>query len=229
MTEPTGPALAPAGWYPTAAGSPTLRWWDGTQWTNHEHTIVPAQVPGAQPQYGQQQFGQQPYAAQQYGQPQYGQQLTTPAGTRPNTVWIWIFSILPLVQLAQLPLLISFYAKIEAAGLRNTSAISQIELNPASGFLALEGLSLVVYAIGVVLAALDYRALKLRGVVQPFHWAWTFLAAIVYAIGRGVVVRRRTGSGVAPMWLYLAATLISYIGILFVVFSFVAAVMRDAG
>jgi hypothetical protein len=212
MTDPTGPVLAPAGWYPTAPGSPTLRWWDGTQWTNYEHTLVSA--PAAHPHYGQQ---------------QYAQQLTAPAGTRAGTVWIWIFSVLPLVQLAQLPLLISFYAKIEAVGLRNPTALSQIELNPGSGYLTLEAISLATYAVSIVLAVIDYRALASRGVVRPFHWAWTFLSSIVYAIGRGVVVRRRIGSGLAPMWVYLAATLISVIGVLFVAFSFVAAIIRDAG
>ena len=29
------PAMAPAGWYPDAAGQARLRWWDGAQWTNH--------------------------------------------------------------------------------------------------------------------------------------------------------------------------------------------------
>jgi hypothetical protein len=28
-------AMAPAGWYPDAAGQARLRWWDGAQWTNH--------------------------------------------------------------------------------------------------------------------------------------------------------------------------------------------------
>ncbi|WBO62630.1 phospholipid scramblase-related protein [Streptomyces camelliae] len=51
----------PAGWYPDPHGAPqTLRYWDGTQWTQHTN---PAQAPAGQ--------APQPQApAQQYGVPQ---------------------------------------------------------------------------------------------------------------------------------------------------------------
>ncbi len=42
--------------------------------------------------------------------------------------------------------------------------------------------------------------LRRRGVPSPFHWAWTFLSAYVYGIGRGVVTRRRTGGGIVVPW-----------------------------
>ncbi|WP_169947858.1 DUF2510 domain-containing protein [Microbispora sp. H11081] len=38
----------PAGWYPDPYGSPLLRWWDGTQWTDATH--APEQAAGAPPQ-----------------------------------------------------------------------------------------------------------------------------------------------------------------------------------
>lgn len=62
----------PAGWYPDPQGAPQLlRWWDGSQWTQHTNPAdqqqVPQQAQPAQPQPVQQQ-------AQQQAQAQYGQQ-----------------------------------------------------------------------------------------------------------------------------------------------------------
>ncbi|MZD10085.1 DUF2510 domain-containing protein [Streptomyces sp. SID5785] len=97
----------PAGWYPDPQGTPqTLRWWDGSQWTEHTHAAgaqVPPQAaqpqpqaqPAAQPQAAAQPAqAQQPHAAQQPqqqpfggqpqqqlfgGQPQQSPQYTDPA------------------------------------------------------------------------------------------------------------------------------------------------------
>ena len=179
MTEPTTPATAPAGWYPSAPGSPELRWWDGTQWTNHSHTLG---VDSGQP-------------------------LRAPDGTTSSTPWIWIFALLPLGQLAEIPLIATLYTHIFSADLRSPSSLMAAEYAPSSGYWAIQGISVLLYGIYVVLAALDYRALRSRGVPRPFHWAWSFLSAIAYMIGRTVVVRRRTGSGVAPLWVNIAAVL----------------------
>lgn len=182
----SGQGQAAPGWYPTAPGSTQVRWWDGTQWTEHYQSlgVLPTGVDKA------------------------------PAGTSPNTAWIWIFVLLPLAQLGELPLIASLYTRIFSAGLRNPTAITQLELAPSSGYLALQGIGVALYGIFVVLAVFDYRSLKARGVPRPFHWAFCFLGSLVYIIGRTVVVRRRTGAGLAPLWLFiivLAATIVAMV------------------
>jgi hypothetical protein len=184
MTEQNTQGPAPAGWYPVAPGSPQLRWWDGTQWTEHHHTVG---VSPMNPVYA-------------------GPDLRAPEGTKTGTVWIWIFALVPLLQLAEIPFLLTFYTKVLGAfSLSDPTAVEHAEFAPDSGIWGLWGVALVGYAICVVFALLDYRALGKRGVPRPFHWAWTFLSSLVYMIGRTVVVRRRTGTGLAPLWVNIAA------------------------
>ena len=125
------------------------------------------------------------------------------AALKPNTVWIWIFVLLPLVQFAEVPLFVAnLFQRAASAGLSNPSAAARIYAS-ASSNLVFDGIGFVLFGILVLLAGLDFRALRAGGVVRPFHWAWAFLGSIVYIIGRTVVVRRRTGSGVAPLWVYI--------------------------
>jgi hypothetical protein len=94
MTDPTNP---PAGWYDDGRGA--LRYWDGTQWTEHTAPLAPAADQGATAaypatpddltatapygsvppadqsatqQYGTQQYGAQPYGTAPYGSTGYG-------------------------------------------------------------------------------------------------------------------------------------------------------------
>jgi hypothetical protein len=48
-------------------------------------------------------------------------------------------------------------------------------------------------------------------VPRPFHWAFAFLSSAVYPIGRSVVVKRRTGQGISPMWVSIALIVMSFI------------------
>ncbi|HEY5230358.1 MAG TPA: DUF2510 domain-containing protein [Galbitalea sp.] len=200
MTNSATPEHAVAGWYPTSPGSTQLRWWDGDQWTEHFHTVG-LDAPAT---------------------------LTAPAGTSANTPWIWIIALLPLAQLAELPFLTHLYSVIFSAGFTNPSAISTIEFAPDSGYFALQGIGLLLYGVYVVLAVLDYRALKARGVPRPFHWAWTFLSALVYIIGRTVVVRRRTGKGMAPMWVNIVVIVVTIIATFAVVVPILTAAINAA-
>ncbi|HEY1531572.1 MAG TPA: DUF2510 domain-containing protein [Galbitalea sp.] len=175
MTEPVSPGAPPAGWYPDPPGSGRLRWWDGTQWTDQ---FAPVAV--------------------------RGQVLRAPEGTDPSTPWIWVFAFLPLLSLLELPFLLAFYARVFSAVESDPSGVAAAEFAPDSGYFAIQGISLLLAAIFIVLAVFDYRTLRARGVPSPFHWGWTFLGGIVYIIGRSVVVRRRTGSGMAPLWVNIA-------------------------
>ena len=42
------------------------------------------------------------------------------------------------------------------------------------------------------------------GMERPFHWAWALLSPGIYVVGRSIVARRRTGSSLAPMWVWAA-------------------------
>jgi hypothetical protein len=69
----------------------------------------------------------------------------------------------------------------------------------------------LLVAVGlVVLAWLDHRTLRARGVERPFHWAWSILSALVYLVGRSVVVRRRVGGSAAPLWLFLGVSVLGF-------------------
>jgi hypothetical protein len=70
VSDPT--RTAPAGWYADPNGAPTLRWWDGTTWSEHY-------APGA---------------AITLERPR----LTT--DTKVDGVWIWLVAALPLVSIA---------------------------------------------------------------------------------------------------------------------------------
>lgn len=45
--EPQPVAVAPFGWYPDPAGSPMLRWWNGTAWTDRLEPARPELQPAA--------------------------------------------------------------------------------------------------------------------------------------------------------------------------------------
>jgi hypothetical protein len=81
--------------------------------------------------------------------------------------------------------------------------------------LGLSALGYLVAGIGILFAWLDWRELKRRGIQKPFHWAWAFLALVVtngvYVIGRGVILRRQTGKGLGPVWVWIAVTVLSLI------------------
>ncbi|ARC55649.1 Cytadherence high molecular weight protein 3 [Frondihabitans sp. 762G35] len=164
---------------------------------------------GQQQGYGQQ-YGQQGYGQQQYGQqPAYGQQYgartfpKAPEGAKTNTWQIIVILVLPIVSLilsavsvtALIPTFTSYLAEIQRT---NGQGVPRISYPPI--YYVTSVLSFVLYFVSVLLAFLDWRALGRVGIARPFFWAWAFLGWIVYAIGRAVVVHRRSGKGLWPIW-----------------------------
>jgi hypothetical protein len=125
-----------------------------------------------------------------------------PDGVATDTLPIWLLALQPvlvvLLQFAYRPEL--RFRTIGPGGLQ--------ALDPASvytvGYFVLQVGGLLLYGAAVLLAFLDHRALRRRGVVRPFPWPWAFLATIVYVIGRFVVVRKvAPGRPMWPLWTYL--------------------------
>lgn len=175
----------PPGWYPDPHGAPSARWWDGTQWTDHQ---APLQ--------------------------QRPEDLKAPAGTKTNTVWIWLIVFLPILSYLSI-FTIDWNAYVQSSFASPTGSASAI-FSPA--YVLTTVLGWVLFALLVVFGFLDYRALVKNGVPRPFHWAWSFLNP-VYPIGRAVVVRRRTGQGIWPMWGAIGVlTLGLVIGIIFTIY-----------
>jgi len=200
MTNPSIPST-PAGWYPDPAGSPRNRWWDGTQWTENFHDPLQASQINT-------------YA------------LKAPEGTSAYNPFILSMIALTVVSFLSVFLILNpstFSEILENALTESTTTTSAELISNLLGF--------VLYVAWVILALLDYRVLVNSGVPKPFHWAWTFLAApVVYFIGRGVVTRRRTGRGIATMWIAIAYLGVSFIvGIVIFVIAFNAVIERTPG
>lgn len=133
-------------------------------------------------------------------------ELKAPEGTKPYTPWIWLIVVLPLV--VSLPALgIDWGALVDLTDTTGMSALG-VYTNPLYWVMLLGGW--VAYGLNAWFAYLDWRELQRRGVPKPFHFAWVFLSSGVYPIGRSVVVRRRTGTGIAPMWVTIGMLALSF-------------------
>lgn len=176
----TEPTSPAPGWYPDPAGTPRRRYWDGRAWTEF---FDGGSWDGSV------------------------QQPKLPEGTRVNTPYIWLIVLLPVLSLIAL-----LFWNMDAYFQRalqspRTAGFSQFA-DP--GYLLVQGVNWLIYAAIVVLAVLDWRALKRIGIVRPFHWAWAFLP-LVYIIGRAVVLRRRVHRGLAPLWTAIGVYVVSLV------------------
>lgn len=126
------------------------------------------------------------------------------AGTPVYNVYIWLVVLLPLVSTAaQLSWDMNAYMEGALYG----------ETTLDGGYLITLLLGWAVYAALVVLAVFDHRRLSRDGYARPFHWAWSFLYSGVYVIGRSVIVRRRSGRGLLPIWVWIVVTMIGVVGV----------------
>lgn len=187
MTNPSN-APIPAGWYPDPAGGPRSRWWDGTQWTE---------------------TFQEPYSAAT------GTALKAPEGTKAYNVWIWLVVLLPYISLPFL-FAIDFSSLVDPRVLSDPDAALEAQfafyLNPWIWVSTILGWAASAFTI--FFAYRDWKSLLASGVPQPFHWAFAFLnlaVGPVYAIGRAVVVKRRTGHGSAVLWVTIGMIVLSIV------------------
>lgn len=149
----------------------------------------------------------------------YGPPAPRPTDASPSTPWIWAIALLPLVSLLTLPMMDfeTYFADTVRAAEQGSTAVGM-----SGGMIAAQVISYALYGVTVVLAFLDRRELLRRGFDRPFPWPWAFLG-IVYVIGRSVVVKRRSGRGLAPMVVYLVLTVVSVaVSIVVVVAAFAA-------
>jgi hypothetical protein len=142
------------------------------------------------------------------------EQLKAPDGTKTGTVWIWLIVLLPILSVLSI-FAIDFRAYFTSVMEDPTSMSAMLGLYTSPAFLLITLGSWVLIAATIVFAFLDWRELKRRGVPAPFHWAFAFLGiagfGIVYPIGRSVVVKKRTGQGLAPLWATIAVFVISVV------------------
>ena len=120
----------------------------------------------------------------------------------------WLIALLPLLSI------VSFMSFDLAGYMRDSMSASMsgstatMELfSPSYLWMVAGGWG--IYLVTALLAYFDWRKLGRDGYARPFHWAWAFLTGTVYVIGRSVVVRRRSGRGLLPIWVLIAVFVLS--------------------
>ncbi|WEO76294.1 DUF2510 domain-containing protein [Cryobacterium sp. SO2] len=133
-------------------------------------------------------------------------QQPLPPETPVFTVSLWIIVFLPLLATAAVMVMpgapLSSVFDMQAS--RQLSTFDSAEL-------IRNLLSLAIYGTTVALAFADRRALLRAGYQRPFHWAWAFLSTGVYVVGRSVIVQRRIGRGLTPIWVWVGVTMLGLV------------------
>jgi hypothetical protein len=195
---PETPSTAP-GWYPDGSGG--QRWWDGRGWTDHV-------APGAAAPVGA------------------VVRPALPEGTTIDTGWVWVVSLLNIVQ--TMPLFFfdmsGYMRAIFDAELSGNAGSLTNAMAGYFAFFAIFGvIGWVAYGFLVFAAYRDYKHLLAVGVERPFHWAFAFIPyPVVYLIGRHVVLRKVSRTAGWPLWAHLA----SYVVILIATFVWTFVMMQ---
>ena len=189
----------PAGWYRDPAGYPRSRWWDGARWTMHYNRPFDAPVLAASPPLGE-----------RNARPM----LMTKISSVSN-LWIWLVVVLPY---AALPFLFGLEPLFRASVLEDAGtplpAEEQLAIFLTPSVIAFFIVGFASPWITIYCAYRDWQWLKKAQIAQPFHWAWSFLTLSgysVYAIGRAIVTRRRTGLGLWVIWATIGMFVLSII------------------
>ncbi|WP_309073994.1 DUF2510 domain-containing protein [Paenarthrobacter sp.] len=184
MTQPVPGSTTPSGWYPDPWDPRLVRWWDGRAWTAHQ---APAQF----------------QAPVQAPRPELSPE--TPV----YNPFIWAITLLPLVSIL---LLLTWQPEFRMITTRQGVTTMDPFSMYTPGYFLLMGSSFLIYGLSVFFAFLDRQRLLQSGVVRPFHWAWAFLSAIVYVIGRSVIVNKVAPKrGLLPVWAIIAVFVISMV------------------
>ncbi len=136
----------------------------------------------------------------------YGATAKPPVGpqTPVYNVFIWVIVTLPVLSILAL-----FAWDVTGYMARSVSSGLSAVLDPT--WLLLMLLSGTIYLGTATLAFFDWRQLGRDGFAAPFHWAWVLLSSGLYVIGRSVIVRRRAGRGLAPIWVWAAIVLVALV------------------
>jgi hypothetical protein len=123
-----------------------------------------------------------------------------PADVSPNTPWIWLAVLAPLLAFTSI-----FLVDYRAMFVESFSHPGMLVSPFPPGYFAALAVSWSIAALVVVFSYFDWKSLKAKGVDRPFHWAWAFFIGYpVYIIGRSVIVHSVSKRGLGPIWVYIA-------------------------
>ena len=106
--------------------------------------------------------------------------------TSPNlqSIEVWTIALLPMLQL-----------------LLSLLVLAAFSTGPSVVLMAI--IWLAPFPIVLILALLDYRSLRRRGVDHPASWLWALGTAPLYLIARAVRLSRISGAGYGPLAVFL--------------------------